>query len=318
MTAQELENRIVEWATQQPAIDALILGGSRAHGGPSVDEDTDWDFHLITPKPEVYQHTGWLGAIAPCWGALAARTPRGVIKVSAIFEGAREVDFIPLVSWQMKAVYWGMKHPSLKRWLPARLTKGIRETRRFMLAAGYRVLLGGPAWERRLEALQMDWPEPGLTLAEFSANAGAFWQKAVWVFKKIARPEPRSAAHALQLLAVDHVYLLLEDEARAAGRQPRPEARKAEQWLDATRLAQTAALTPSLDPAALARALLGTLDLFVAAERSVAATRGFTPADHAAIEAWLRAGLAQLLRPQPAGDPGRGGRRSSWVPRSFQ
>lgn len=295
MTAEELETRIVDWARRQPAIEALILGGSRAHGGPNVDEDTDWDFHLITPRPEVYQHTGWLEEIAPCWCAVAARTPRGVIKVSAVFEQAREVDFIPLVSWQMKAVYWGMKHPNHKAWLPARLTKGIRETRRFMLAAGYRVLLGGPAWERRLRALEVPWPEPGLSAAEFAANAGAFWQQAVWVFKKIARPEPRSAAHALQLLVVDHVYLLLEDEARAAGRMPRPEARKAEKWLPPTRLAQTAALTPTLDQASLARALLGTLDLFAEAERAVATTRGFTPANHAAVAAWLRAGLTRLL-----------------------
>lgn len=307
MTAQEFEARVVAWARHQSDVVALILAGSRAGVSEAeVDGWSDWDFHLISRHPGRFFHPAWTSEIAPCWCAHARTTPRGVVKISAVFENGWEADFIPLANWQMQLVYWGNRHPGLARWMTARLRNGIRETRRFMLGSGYRVLIGGAAWERRLEALQVDWPEPGLTLAEFSANAGAFWQKAVWVFKKIARPEPRSAAHALQLLAVDHVYLLLEDEARAAGRQPRPEARKAEQWLDATRLAQTAALTPSLDPATLARALLDTIDLFVAAERSVAATRGFTPADHAAIEAWLRTGLAQLLRPQPAGGSGQG------------
>jgi len=296
MTAQEFEARVIAWARQRSDVDALILAGSRAGVSEAeVDGWSDWDFHLISCHPKRFFSSAWISEIAPCWCAHARTTPRGIVKVSAVFESGWEADFIPLVNWQMQLVYWGNRHPGLARWMPARLRNGIRETRRFMLGSGYRVLIGGAEWERRLEALQVDWPEPGLTLAEFSANSGAFWQKAVWVFKKIARPEPRSAAHALQLLIVDHVYLLLEDEARAAGGMPRPEARKAEKWLTPTRLDQTAALTPALDQASLARALLATLDLFGAVERSVAAHRGFTPADHGAVATWLRAGLARLL-----------------------
>lgn len=128
---------------------------------------------------------------------------------------------------------------------------------------------------------------------EFVSHAAAFWPKAVWVFKKIARPEPRSAMHWLHLLSVQHVYVLLAEEARLAGREPRPEARKAEKWLDERRLNQTA-ISVSLDQRSLARALLAELTLFEEACRSVAESRGFAQQDYSAVAAWLRAELAKL------------------------
>jgi hypothetical protein len=48
------------------------------------------------------------------------------------------------------------------------------------------------------------------------------------------------------------------------------------------------------DRRALARALLAELDLFEEVAPAVARTRGFAVPDHAAIAAWLRAGLAPL------------------------
>lgn len=294
MTALEFEARIAAWARQQSGLEALVLGGSRSGSGGSVDGWSDWDFQLISTRPADYRHVRWLSDIAPCWCAHAERTPRGFIKVSAVFAGGWEADFMPLAAWQMKLVFSAMRHPEWAGWMPRRLRRGIHETRGFLLGSGYRFLTGGSEWEERFTALQVTWPDLPMTAEEFAQLTGAFWQKAVWVFKKIARPEPRSAMHWLHLLVVHQVYPLLAEEARLAGRAPRAEARKAEQWLGEGRLRQTAMET-RLDQRMLAHALRDQLALFHEVSASVAAGRGFPLADHQAVEQWLRTELMKLM-----------------------
>jgi hypothetical protein len=293
MTAQEFEDRIVAWARRQPDVEALVLAGSRAVTG-CADGLADWDFHLMTRRPGHFANDRWPQEIAPCWCVHAVRTPIGGIKVRVVFEGGWEVDFVPLAAWQMKLVYWAMRFPGRAAWMPRKLRHGIHETRAFMLGTGHRLAFGPPAWARRLEALKVPWNDPGMTAAQFSGHASAFWQKSVWMGKKNSRPEPRSAMHGLHLLVVEHVYALLAEEARLAGRPARSEARKAEQWLDARRLRQTD-ITTSLDQKALARALLAQIELFEEVSRSVAQSRGFALADHSAVAAWLRAELDKIL-----------------------
>lgn len=293
MTAADFEARIVEWAGGQSGLEALVLGGSRAEPAGKADHWSDWDFHLITSRPQDYRGTGWLEQIAPCWCAHAERTPRGVVKVSAVFAEGFETDFVPLAAWQMKLVYAGMRHPRWASWMPTRLRRGIQETRGFMLGSGYRLLAGDPVWIRRFAALQESWPSPELSAEDFAHHTAAFWPKAVWVCKKIARPEPRSAMHWLHLLVVQHVYALLMEEARLEGRTPRAEARKAEQWLDARRLQQTAVVT-GVEQAQLAQALLAELSLFREVTASVAGRRGWVVPDYTAVETWLRAELAKV------------------------
>lgn len=293
MSPDEFEARVLAWAGRQANLAALILAGSRAGEKEKVDEWSDWDFHLISSRPEMYQNTDWLAEIAPCWCASAERTPRGVIKVSAVFEKGLEADFVPLAAWQMKVVYLAMRHPKWFNVMPDRLWRGVLETRHFLLGSGYRMLVGSSDWERRLEALQVSWPSKGLSPAEIRRHADAFWQKAVWVFKKIARPEPRSAMHWLHLLVVNHVYVMLEEEARLAGRMPRPEARKAESWLGEKRLEQTAFVSGT-DSHVLARTLLGQINLFREVSESVALQRRITLPDYRAVEQWLRCNLERI------------------------
>lgn len=294
MTAQDMEDRIIDWVNRQPDIEALVLAGSRAVDGAS-DQYSDWDFQLITSRPTRFQNGNWLGEIAPCWCAHTTHTPRGVIKVSAVFEGGWEVDFVPLASWQMRLVYWAMRHPKYARWMPRRLHKGVLETRSFMLGTGYRLLVGHASWNTRFAALEIPWADTGISLVEFKNHVDAFWQKSVWICKKIIRPEPRSAMHWLHMVVIEHAYALLAEEARIGGRVARPEARKAEQWLDARRLQQTDIVT-SLEQKVMARALLAEIELFEEVSQSVANSRGFKLPDNKAVATWLRGELHQIVR----------------------
>jgi hypothetical protein len=295
MTALEFEDRVINWAKRRNDVEALVLGGSRSSvKNEPIDQWADWDFQIITRRPQLYYGTKWLDEIVPPWSAHAERTPRGVVKVSAIFEGGLEADFVPLAAWQMKLVYFAMKHPEWASRMPRKLYRGIQETRGFVLGSGFRLISDDPRWAKRFEALKISWPEPVMSEVEFSHHVSAFWQKGVWVFKKIARPEPRSALHWLHLLIVGHVYALLAEEARLEGRSPRPEARKAERWLSASRLADTE-LTTSTHQVVLARALLQQMTLLKDVSEKVAMLRGFAAPDHQHVEAWLRSELNQLI-----------------------
>lgn len=293
MTAEEFESRVIAWAKRRPDIKALVLGGSRA-GTAGVDQWSDWDFQLISTRPQDYRNTAWLEAIAPCWCAHAERTPRGVVKVSAVFEHGVEADFVPLAEWQMRVVFWAMRHPQWAGRIPSVLAHGIRETRTFLLGSGFRLLVDRGGWAQRLEALHTSWPDEKLPQAVYVRHVSAFWQKVTWVCKRVARPEPRSALLWMHAVVREHLYALLAEEARLAGRWARGEARKAEQWLDERRLAQTQ-IAVNLDQRELARALLAQVDLFEDVSRSVARTRGFDFADHSAVAAWLRAELGKIL-----------------------
>jgi Streptomycin adenylyltransferase len=292
MTADEIESRIVAWARRQPDVSALIQIGSRVQPGGHVDAWSDLDFQLFSTNPARYRNTGWLAAIAPCWSTHVERTERGVDKLSVVFAGGHEVDLVLMPSRLMKLVYWAMARPAWRGLYPAMLRRGIADTR-VVVRPGYRVVLGGVAWEKRLAAAAAPWPEEAFSSVDFEFHVRGFWRHSVWVQKKIARGEVRAAARWKHVELMDHLLALLAEEARLAGRPARPEARKAEQWLDARRLAQTDIPT-SLDQNALARALLAEIELFEEVSRSVAQSRGFALVDHSAVAAWLRAELDKI------------------------
>ena len=295
MTPHDFEARIVEWARQQPDVEALVQIGSRVQAGGEVDGWSDWDYHLIVRSPSLYLNAQWPAQIAPCWCAHYEKTERGVVKLSAIFEGGLEADFVPLAAWQMKLVYWAMARPGLSRLHPSALRRGIATTQ-LVVGPGYKVILGGSAWEGRLAALSVAWPGRNISQEDFQFHAAAFWRHAVWVQKKCARGESRAALRWQQVELTDHVYALLAEEARLAGRPARPEARKAEQWLDAKRLTQTAMET-GIDRRVLARALLVQITLFEEVCRSVAESRSFVLPDYSAVATWLRQELRKLAGP---------------------
>lgn len=290
MTAPEFEARLVAWVRAQPGVEALVQIGSRVQPGGVVDAWSDWDYQLIVRDPASYENRDWPAQIAPCWTAHLERTPRGVMKLSAVFAGGWEADFVLLPAWQMKLVFWAMAHPGLQPFYPPALRQGVANTR-LWLRPGHRVVLGGPAWEKRLAALAGPWPETGFTADDFLFHAAGFWRHAVWAAKKIRRGELLAAQRWAHVELREHTFALLAEEARLEGRAPRAEARQAERWLGEARLRQTAALTGTT-PRALAGALLAELTLFREVTASVAAHRGWPVPDYAAVEAWLRTELA--------------------------
>ncbi|WP_438479629.1 aminoglycoside 6-adenylyltransferase [Oleiharenicola lentus] len=292
MTSVEFESRVVAWVRQQPEVEALIQIGSRVQSGGVVDAWSDWDYQLVLSDTKRFLHRDWLKEIAPVWCAHLERTERKVVKLSAVFAGGFEADFVLLPAWQMKLACWGLNHPQWQKWFPSMLRRGVYNLQ-LIGVPGYRVVLGGPEWEKRLAGLRGDWSPRIMSAEDFDFHVTSFWRHAVWVFKKTMRGEFRAAQrwHAREVR--EHLYALLEEEARVSGLKPRPEARQAERWLTPERLAQTSVqLTPQR--AALAQALLAEVALFREATASVATLRGFKLGDYSALENWLRSELGKL------------------------
>jgi hypothetical protein len=160
---------------------------------------------------------------------------------------------------------------------------------------GYRVVLGGKQWEERYSAIATPWPLDGFSEAEYEHHLSGFWRHVVWITKKILRGEVRAAARWMQVELRKHTYALLEEEARLAGRTPRPEARQAERWLTEDRLRQTAnPLTPNRR--FLADALLEEITLFEDISRVVGQAHGFTQGGYSQVSGWIREQLRDLPR----------------------
>jgi hypothetical protein len=294
MTVTDFESRVKAWASARPDLQAFVQIGSRVQQSAVVDDWSDWDYQLILSNPSAYQNHHWPSEIAPCWSVHFERTERGVVKLSAVFEGGFEVDFVLLAAWQMKLVCWAMRHPGAEAWFPRVLTRGVRNLQ-LVARPGYRVIHGGPAWEARYAAMTTPWPERGFTAEDFEFHVSGFWRHAVWVAKKLLRGEGRAALRWFHVELREHTLALLAEEARLEDRAPRPEARQAERWLSEARRQQTAA-TFGPERALLAAALRAEIDLFDSVSGAVARQRGFVLPDRTAIKAWLAGELAKADR----------------------
>lgn len=279
--------QIAAWAAARADIRALVQIGSRVQPGSRADEWSDYDFHLITSRPGAYRDPNSLREIGQCWMLAAQDAFGGVRKLTAILPGAAEVDFVVLPVWEVRLAFGALRFPGTASLWPGLLRQGIRDLQ-IIVCPGWRVIKGGAAWEQRYRRLGTETPWPALDEARFQALCGAFWAGAVWVAKKILRGELRAAQRELHRTLVEHTWLLLEYETRGTGGRARPEARHAERWLAAPRLAATV-FASAADETALKRALADVTALFEDTAAQLAAARGWTVPDHAALKAWLLA-----------------------------
>lgn len=280
-------SRIVTWADARPDIVALVQIGSRVQSSGVADTWSDYDFQLLTRSPAAYRDPAVLRDIGPSWLASAQPAFGNATKLTVILDDAAEADFIVLPAWQLRIVFALLRFPRFARFWPPPLRHGVRDLR-IVACPGWQVLKGGATWEARYARLGRDVPWPRLTERELRAHASAFWAASVWVAKKLGRGEVRAAQREFHRVLTEKLWLVLEDETRDRTPGVRPEARHAERWLPAERLAETA-FTTAPESAAMWRALSAIAENFAAASHRLAAARGWKLDDHTALHKWLAA-----------------------------
>jgi len=275
---------VSSWADAQGDIEALVQIGSRVQATAESDRWSDYDYHLVTSRPDRYRNGSFCRQIAQCWVSGVQVAFGNAVKVTAVYEEALEADFVILNSLELRVATAAMKWPGTRVIWPRILRRGV-DSLRIVAAPGWRVIKGGRAWEERYS--RMAPLAIVLSGAEFEALCGEFWTQLVWAAKKAARGEYRASQRALHIHLLENTLRMLQEEARLEGRKSFPLARRAENWLTPAQLRGTASKSePSAE--ALFAALEGVADTFMSSSLAVATKRGWGGEVPRALRAWLR------------------------------
>ncbi len=275
---------VSSWADAQADIEALVQIGSRVQATAQSDGWSDYDYHLVTSRPGRYRTGSFCRQIAECWASGVQVAFGNAVKVSAVYEEALEADFVILSSLELRVATAAMKWPGTRGIWPGILRRGV-DSLRIVAAPGWKVIKGGPAWERRYS--RMAPLAIVLSKAEFEVLCGEFWTQLVWAAKKTARGEYRASQRALHVHLLENTFRMLQEEARLEGRKSFPLARRAENWLEPAQLLGTGSRSePSAEP--LFAALQCAADTFLSSSLAVAAKRGWEVREPQALRAWLR------------------------------
>jgi hypothetical protein len=281
--AQGWDEAVSAWARSRPDIQALVQIGSRVQEGSAVDAWSDYDYHLVTSRPGDYRDGRFTAELGDCWVSGVQVAFGNAVKVTAVYEGAMEADFVILGSLDVRIVMAAIRWPRTRVLWPRLLRRGV-ESFRIVAGPGGRVVKGGAPWEnryRRVTPLRAE-----LTEAQFRDLCGEFWTQLVWAAKKAARGELRASQRALHVHLVENALRVLQEEALLAGRRAFPLSRRAEGWLTPEQLAGTQ-IHSSPEKAELLGALRSISEAFTAASRSVATRRGWSPPEPDRVRSWL-------------------------------
>lgn len=274
---------VSSWANAQADIRALVQIGSRVQEGAVVDRWSDYDYHLVTSSPSRYRDGSFCRELGPCWAFGAQIAFGNAVKVTGVFDGALEADFIVLHNWEVRVATLALAWPSAAPLWPGPLRAGVASLR-IVAAPGWRVVKGGAAWERRYARITPIRAPIGRL--EFERLSGEFWTQLVWVAKKAQRGELRAAQRSLHLHLVENTLRILQEEALLEGRKAYPLGRRAELWLTGDQL-KALDFSSAPDRDTLLAAVAGVMGVFENSSTAVAASNGWSSGAHPEVRAWL-------------------------------
>jgi hypothetical protein len=285
------DSAVSAWAHAQGDIRALVQIGSRVQTSGNADSWSDYDYQLISSHPEKYHDGSFAAGLGRCWAYGASLAFGNAVKVSAVFDGALEADFVVLRHFEVVLATLALRWPGTSGLWPRRLKSGVTNLR-IVVGPGWKMIKGGNLWEKRYSRITPE--RPWLTEAEFRGKCGEFWTQLVWVAKKVERGEFRAGQRGFHEHLLENTFRILQEEARLEGRQSYPLARRAERWLTPEQIEATSGGTrPDRD--ALIAALRQVADMFSKSCAAVSTKTGWQTRDNAEVRAWL-AGLFDEVR----------------------
>lgn len=239
-----LAERIAQWAAGERTVKGVALIGSRARPADDVlwrsDAQSDWDFHVITSKPDLFSRPGWTAGLGVRLRHYSVRRAAisGVPKVGAIFDGA-EADFVVIPVGRFHGV---RRHFQSGGDQPTARAKQMMHDLAVVVRPGWRFLKDGGGWDDFYRATVNAVADPRLEEAEVRSLADAFVCDAVWTRRKIERGELLAAQRMLHRALAETNFRLLHEWRLRRHERSFPEARRIERVAPA---AELAALTVS-------------------------------------------------------------------------
>lgn len=225
---------LAAWAARSAAIKAAVLIGSRARPADDrlwqPDAASDWDFHVITSRPEIFAQAGWTAAAG--LGAPLAYVDRlGVLgsarKVSAVFP-TMEMDLVVLPAGRLQLAQLAMSLGLHRQ--SAALRRALGDLA-IVIRPGWRFLHGAVGWEPFYQKVVAEVPDPRLGDEEIVRLANGFVCDYVWLRRKVERGELAAARRMLHR-GLAEVNLRLAHELRLRrGERSFPDGRRLEQIL---------------------------------------------------------------------------------------
>lgn len=285
MLEDDWNKALSQWAHAQSDIKALIQIGSRVQAAGIVDGWSDYDYQLITSRPDRYLDGAFARQISPCWAVGTNRAFGNVTKVSAVYDGALEAEFVILKNWEVMVATTALRWPRIAGLWTRALRRGIEDLQG-VAGSGWRIIKGGDKWIQRYMRLKPF--QERLRRNEFDLLCGEFWSHFVWAVKKVQRGEYIAAQRAIHEVLLEKTICLLAEEGLLEGRSAGPRGRRAERWLSPARLQSVKILThPDRD--SLFAAFDRVSALFADVSEIVAQKNGWECRSYAEIRAWLGA-----------------------------
>jgi len=250
MSSPDFAETFVEWANRQPIVEGIVLIGSRQRPMNATieraDAQSDWDFHVITRDLGPFLHSEWAKTL-PGYPLRAYAVRSAAIgstpKVAAIFDGA-DVDLVLIPVSVLRKVRWRVRWRAHRKpgWTQRRM-QDVAE----VIRPGWRFLKDTDHWGRFYQKAVDEVTDPWLSDAQVMQLAEGIVCDCVWVRRKIARGELRTAQRTVYRELYEANLQLLHELRHRRGQKTYTKARRLE--LVATP-AELAALTVTALPEA--------------------------------------------------------------------
>ena len=280
-TYEDVLDRFLVWAHSQPDVRAVMVVGSRARTDHPADAFSDLDLVVVTTDPDRYlSETDWLEPLGIPWLTFLERQAVGEgLERRVLFEGALDVDFVPLANEAVRQM-------ALEGWPPEVAT---------VLRRGFRLVLDK---DDLLSLLTGGVPAPTLSSAppptqeEFLALCHDFLYHAVWAAKKLRRGELWIAKSCADGYMKQLLLGMIEWHARSERGWDHDTwhgGRFLEEWADPGALDGLREAFAYYEDADVRCALLVTMDLFRRIGRETAARLGCAYPEEAGerVTAWV-------------------------------
>ena len=236
-------NLFVSWAQKEHSIRVLVMFGSQARKkgeNASADEGSDWDFHVITSRPQLFLNGAWIasaGFSAPL--VYVARTGRlgKIIKITAVFRnGELDIALLPLARLRLAKA---LTESRLLRFFPS--AKGALSELSTVLRPGYRVLKGSRSWKRFFLQTTTEILPEHLSNRQLCEIADAYVCDYISTRRKIERGELLAAQRWLHWQLAESNFRLLHELRLRSKQLSYPDARRIEmlscdKWYEGVRV----------------------------------------------------------------------------------
>jgi hypothetical protein len=222
---------MLAWAEATPSVSGLVLIGSRARAATDrlefADPHSDWDFHLISSRPELFLDPRWTEGIPGLrLKAYVARSAviGGVPKIALVTDQT-EADLVIIPAALVRRMKWGAALGLHRRagWTRRRM-QNIGE----VIRPGWLFLKGAGQWGRIYERTVTEVTDPRLGDAQVRELAEGFFCDYVWTLRKVARGELRTAQRMLHRELAEVNFQLLHELKQRRGERSLNKARRIE------------------------------------------------------------------------------------------